>query len=97
MTMDDFFEARLKEDTGLPVDDLLTKHHIIDIFRALENDDAGELSKDAWIAVREILRLLCLRYKDHPDYNPAWKPEWANCITVPRRVVLGIDQSAVTP
>ena len=94
-TLTDFFEARLKEDTDLPLDDALTKHHINELLRALERDDAGELSRDAWFIAREIVRLHCLRYKDHPEYNPAWKPLLANCITVAQRVVLGADQPAV--
>lgn len=76
-TIDDFLEARVKDDTELPLDDALSKHHIISIYRALGNDDAGELSKDAWMVVGEILRALALRYRAHPDYDPAWKPLWA--------------------
>ncbi|MFJ9662830.1 DUF6221 family protein [Streptomyces griseoflavus] len=97
MTIDDFLEARLKEDTSLPVDDVLTKHHIVGIYRILGSDDSGDLDKDAWIITREIVRLLCLRYANHPDYNPAWKPTLANCITTPRRIVLGADQPEVGP
>jgi hypothetical protein len=91
MLMPDFLETRVKEDQDLSADDVTAKLSIIELFRALGTDNT--MDKDAWIAVREVIRLLCARYAKHPDFNPAWASEW---LAVPQRVAFGIDQTAVT-
>jgi hypothetical protein len=87
-TLDDFLEARVKDDTEIPLADAISKHHIIGIYRALDTDDAGTLNRDAWTVVGEILRILALRYKDHPDYNPAWAPFWTTARQQPAGTVM---------
>lgn len=90
----DFLTARVKEDPDLPADDVQTKLGIIDLFQALDSDPAAKsLGTGAWIVAREIIRLMCVRYASHPDYDQAWVSSW---LDAPQRVVLGIDQPEAT-
>jgi hypothetical protein len=83
--VDAFLEARLREDTELPADDVEAKYEIISLYQIAS--ESAELDRDAWLVLKHTLFLLCSRYAQHPDYSPAWGLE-----DVPQRHALGIDQ-----
>ncbi len=47
-------------------------------------------SHAAWAAFGEAVRILALPYRDHPDYQPEWSPDWRWRPTPPRSETGGV-------
>lgn len=60
MTIVEFIEARLAEDES----DTAPQRAILE-----QAEGVSQKERQAW------LRKLAAEYSDHPDYDPAWKPE----------------------